>query len=146
MGWVWARAVQSRWSAAAGGYLVAVLETAAVLFGCPLDPWLDYDQPLAALSGSVAVAVWYGGYDSALSLLPSAPLPATRCKEVFEVVFDLSPGDVIRFGDDVTLTVLAVEDDLVRVRLERLAGECPGAGMDCAGADRKPQRAGRELS
>jgi hypothetical protein len=62
------------------------------------------------------------------------------------VVFDLSAGDVIRFGDDVTLTVLAVEEDLIRFRLEWLAGECPGAGMDCKGADLKPQRAGRELT
>jgi hypothetical protein len=62
------------------------------------------------------------------------------------VVFDLSPGDVIRFGDHVTLTVLAVEDDLIRVRLEWLARECPGAGMECEGADLKPQRAGRELT
>jgi len=33
-----------------------------VLFGWLLDPWLDYDQPLATLSGSVAVAVCGGGY------------------------------------------------------------------------------------
>ena len=62
------------------------------------------------------------------------------------MVFDLSPGDVICFGDDVTLTVLAVEDDLIRVRLEWLAGECAGAGMNCEEADLKPQRAGRELT
>jgi hypothetical protein len=29
-------------------------------------------------------------------------------------VFDLSPGDVVRIGDGITLTVLAIEDDLVR--------------------------------
>ena len=62
MGRVWAMAVQSRGSAEAAGYRVAVLETAAVLFGWLLDPWLDYDQPLATLSGSVAVAVCGGGY------------------------------------------------------------------------------------
>jgi hypothetical protein len=54
------------------------------------------------------------------------------------VVFDLSPGDVIRFRDGVTLTVLAVEDDLIRFGLESPEG-CPGAGTDCEGADLKPK-------
>jgi hypothetical protein len=61
------------------------------------------------------------------------------------VVFDLSPGDVIRFGDGVTLTVLAVEDDLIRFGLESSEG-CPGAGTDCEGADLKPKRGGGELN
>jgi hypothetical protein len=33
------------------------------------------------------------------------------------MVFDLSAGDVIRFGDAIALTVLAVEDDLIRFGL-----------------------------
>jgi hypothetical protein len=40
------------------------------------------------------------------------------------MVFDLSAGDVVRFGDDVILTILAVEDDRIRFRLES-AEECP---------------------
>jgi hypothetical protein len=43
------------------------------------------------------------------------------------MVVDLSPGDVVRIGDDVTLTVLAAEDDLIRFGLES-PEECPGAG------------------
>jgi hypothetical protein len=49
------------------------------------------------------------------------------------MVFDLSPGDVLRFGDDTTLTVLAVEDELVRFGLESL-DRCPVADMDWEGA------------
>jgi sRNA-binding carbon storage regulator CsrA len=33
------------------------------------------------------------------------------------MVFDLSAGDVVRIGEAVTLTVLAVEEDLIRVEL-----------------------------
>jgi hypothetical protein len=55
------------------------------------------------------------------------------------MVFDLSPGEVVRIGDVVTLTVLAVEDDLIRFRLESPEGECPGAGTDCEEPDLKPK-------
>ena len=34
------------------------------------------------------------------------------------MVFDLSAGDVVRIGEAVTLTVLAVEEGLIRVGLE----------------------------
>ena len=46
------------------------------------------------------------------------------------MVLDLSPGDVVCIGDTVTLTVLAVEDDLIRFGVESLE-ECPGLDMDC---------------
>jgi hypothetical protein len=49
------------------------------------------------------------------------------------MVFDLSPGDVVRIGDGITLTVLAIEDDLIRFGLELLEG-CPAIGMDGDGA------------
>ena len=49
------------------------------------------------------------------------------------MVFDLSPGDVVHIGDAVTLTVLAIEDDLIRFGLELLEG-CPATGMDGDGA------------
>ncbi len=58
------------------------------------------------------------------------------------MVFNLSRGDVIRFGDDLTLTVLAVEDNLIRFGLE-LPESCPGADMDCEGADRSQTEARR---
>jgi hypothetical protein len=63
--------------------------------------------------------------------------PLGRCKEAVHMVFNLSPGDVVHIGDVVTLTVLAVEDDLIRFRLESPEGECPGAGTDCEEADLK---------
>jgi hypothetical protein len=47
------------------------------------------------------------------------------------MVYDLSPGDVIRFGDGVTLTVLAVEVDMIHFGLESREGDCPDAGPDC---------------
>jgi len=49
------------------------------------------------------------------------------------MVYDLSPGDVIHIGDAVTLTVLAVEGDLIRFGLETPDGECPATGTDGQG-------------
>src|SRR5436305_1335725 len=44
--------------------------------------------------------------------------------------YDVSPGDVIFIGEAVTLTVVAVEDNLIRVRLELPRGRCPDAGPE----------------
>jgi hypothetical protein len=44
------------------------------------------------------------------------------------MIFNLSSGEVIHIGATVTLTVLAVEGDLVLFRLETLEEESPGAG------------------
>ena len=63
------------------------------------------------------------------------------------MVFNLSPGEVIHIGDAVTLTVLAVEGDLVRFGLETPDGESPGAddtGKGCDEADLKPRPNGWE--
>ncbi len=54
------------------------------------------------------------------------------------MVYDLSPGDVVHIGDAVTLTVVAVEGNLIRFGLEAPDGERPGAGPDCRQADPKP--------
>ena len=62
------------------------------------------------------------------------------------MVFDLSPGDVIRIGDGVTLTVLAVEDDLIRFKLESPEGACPGAGMGCEEPGVKARQSWWELN
>jgi hypothetical protein len=61
------------------------------------------------------------------------------------MVFDLSAGDVVRIGDDVTLTVLAVEEDLIRFALES-PEECPGADRECEGTGLKPKPGGWELN
>ena len=53
------------------------------------------------------------------------------------MVSDRSPGDVLHIGDAVTLTVVAVEGDLIRFGLESPDGECPGAGTDGQQADPK---------
>ncbi len=61
------------------------------------------------------------------------------------MVFDLSPGDVVRFGDGVSLTVLAVEGDLIRFGLQTREEESPGAGdtgKGCGEADLKQRRNG----
>jgi hypothetical protein len=63
--------------------------------------------------------------------------PQARCKEVFPVVYDLSPGDVVHIGDAVTLTVVAVEDNLIRFGLKAPDGGCPDAGTDHQQADPK---------
>lgn len=63
------------------------------------------------------------------------------------MVFDLSPGEVIHIGAAVTLTVLAVEGDLVRFGLETPEGENPGAddtGQGCDEGDLKQKRKGWE--
>ena len=54
------------------------------------------------------------------------------------MVYDLSPGDVIHIGDAVTLTVVAVEGNLIRLGLESPDAECPDAGPDSPQADQKP--------
>jgi hypothetical protein len=61
------------------------------------------------------------------------------------MVFDLSPGDVVLIGDGVTLTVLAVEDDLIRFGLESPEA-CLGAVRDGEGTDPKLQPAEWELN
>jgi hypothetical protein len=63
------------------------------------------------------------------------------------MIFNLSPGAVIRIGDTVTLTVLAIEGDLIRFGLETPEGESPGAddsGKGCEEADLKQRRNGWE--
>jgi Global regulator protein family. len=44
------------------------------------------------------------------------------------MIVNLSRGDVIRIGEAVTLTVLAVESDLIRFGLETPERKRPGAG------------------
>jgi sRNA-binding carbon storage regulator CsrA len=90
-----------------------------------LDSWPGSDQPLATLSASVAVAVWYGGARPGLVAAALGYLYKTL-QGGLPMVFDLSPGDVVRIGEAVTLTVLAVEGELIRVGLESPEG-CPGA-------------------
>jgi hypothetical protein len=144
MGRLCATAVRSRRSAEAGGYLVAVLATAAALFRWLLAPWLGDDQPPATLDGSVAVAVC-GGSRPGLTIAALGCLACNPSQGGLPMVLNLSPGDVVRIGDDVTLTVLTVEDDLIRFGLESPEG-CPGADTDCERADLKPLPAGWELN
>jgi hypothetical protein len=61
------------------------------------------------------------------------------------MVFDLSPGDVVRIGDGITLTVLAIEDDLIRFGLELPEG-CQAADMACQRATSNRRRPGWELN
>jgi hypothetical protein len=60
------------------------------------------------------------------------------------MVVDLSPGDVIRFGDDITLTVLAVGNGLVRFGLDS-PDECQSADVG-ERADLKPRRGEWEMN
>jgi hypothetical protein len=65
------------------------------------------------------------------------------------MIFDLSPGDAIHVGDAVTLTVLAMEGDVIRFGLEAPEGASPGAGAvgkDVKAADLKGRRNGWELN
>jgi hypothetical protein len=55
----------------------------------------------------------------------------TRLQGGFQMVYDLSPGDIIQFGDGVTLTVLAVEFEQVYFGLESPESDCPDDGPDC---------------
>src|SRR4051794_2279562 len=61
------KASYSRWFAEVGPYVAAVAATGvAVLLRWLLDPWMGDYQPLTTLYGAVAVAVWFGGYRTAL--------------------------------------------------------------------------------
>jgi hypothetical protein len=63
------------------------------------------------------------------------------------MIFKLSPGEVIHIGAAVTLTVLAVEGELVRFGLETPERESPVAdytGKGCDEADLKQRRTGWE--
>ena len=51
-------------------------------------------------------------------------------KEVHQMVYDLSPGDVIHIGETVTVTLVAVEGNLIHFGLESPEGECPDTGLD----------------
>jgi hypothetical protein len=51
------------------------------------------------------------------------------------VVYDLSPGDVLHIGDAVTLTVMAVEGNLICFGLESPDGDRLDAGTDGQQAD-----------
>ena len=53
------------------------------------------------------------------------------------MVYDVSPGDVLHIGDAVTLTIVAVEGNLIRFGLESPDGECPDVGPDGQQADPK---------
>jgi hypothetical protein len=54
------------------------------------------------------------------------------------MIYDnFSPGDVIHIGDTVTLTVVAVEGNLILIRLESPDGECSDIGLDRQQADPK---------
>jgi hypothetical protein len=53
------------------------------------------------------------------------------------MLYDLSPGDAIRIGDAVTLTVMDVEGNLIRFGLDSPDGERPDAGPDGQQADSK---------
>jgi hypothetical protein len=61
--------------------------------------------------------------------------PQALCKEVSPMVYDVSPGDVIHIGDAVTLTVMAVEGNLIRFGLASPDGERPDAAPDGQQAD-----------
>ena len=63
------------------------------------------------------------------------------------MIFDLSPGEAVHIGEAVTLTVLAVEGDLVRFGLETPDGASPGAGevgKNSEASDLKQRRKGWE--
>jgi hypothetical protein len=62
------------------------------------------------------------------------------------MIVTLSPGKAIHIGDTITLTVLAVEGDLIRFGLETPEEKSPGAddsGQGCDEADLKQRRNGR---
>ena len=60
------------------------------------------------------------------------------------MVYDLSPGDVIRIGDTVKLTVVAVEGNLIRLGLESPDGEYPDVSPD--GQQPAPKQSWWELN
>jgi hypothetical protein len=55
--------------------------------------------------------------------------------EVFQMEYDLSPGDVIHIGGAVTLTVVAVEGNLIRFGLVTPERARPDASPDCQRSD-----------
>ena len=62
------------------------------------------------------------------------------------MVVDLSPGDVVRVVGAVTLTVLAVEDGLIRFGLETPEGESPVEGVGCEEPGLEPTQNWWELN
>lgn len=65
------------------------------------------------------------------------------------MIFNLTSGEVIHIGANITLTVLAVKGDLVYFALERLEEESPGAEDIDKGydeADLKPRWSRWELN
>ena len=62
------------------------------------------------------------------------------------MVYDLSPGDVIHIGDAATLTVVAVEGDLIHFELESPEADCPGTDIRCEEADLQRQQGWWELN
>jgi hypothetical protein len=110
-----------------------------------LDPWLGFGRPLATLGGSVAGAVCSGDYRPGLVAAALDSRARNPLQGGLPMVFDLSPGDVVRIGDGVTLTVLAIEDGLIRFGVES-PEECPAAGVGCEGADLKPEQGGWGLN
>jgi hypothetical protein len=62
------------------------------------------------------------------------------------MVYDLSPGDVLHIGDAVTLTVVAVEGNLIRFGVETPVRESPGVDKQCEEADLKGERGWWQLN
>jgi Global regulator protein family len=63
--------------------------------------------------------------------------------------FTLSAGEVIHIGNAITLTVLAIEGDMIRFRLDEPNGASPGApdvSMGNEQANLKHGRTGWELN
>ena len=69
--------------------------------------------------------------------MPTVEPQGRLCKEVYQMLYDLSPGDVMHIGETVTLNVVAVEGNLIRFGFESPDGGCPGAGTDGQQADPK---------
>jgi hypothetical protein len=56
------------------------------------------------------------------------------------MLITLTPGEAVHIGDAVTLTVLAVEGDLIRFALEAPEGGSPGAGNLALGGEQTDPR------
>jgi hypothetical protein len=61
--------------------------------------------------------------------MPTVEPQGRLCKEVYQMLYDLSPGDVMHIGETVTLNVVAVEGNLIHFGLESTDGECPDTGL-----------------